>query len=641
MSSFMLLFFRLILTLACLLAYRPTAAEPAANGILVLNYHDILEEEERVPPFDRIGVNKQHLEEHFQWLKQNNYRVISVQDVLDAAKGDKPLPKNAVMLTFDDGYLSFYSRALPLLKKYRYPATLAVVGSWIEQQSAFSGKPLMTTAQIREAMATGLVEIATHTHDLHHSIVSNPQGNQQSAVTGRLYSTEYEEYEKDQDYRKRIFQEVQKSSDLLLQLIGVRPRVMVWPYGEYNAIALEAAKSAGMSISMGLDDGANSLADISAMKRFLITDDPDAKRFATIVKNKRSGQQLRVAHVDLDYIYDDDEEQTTRNLDMLLDRIKASGANTVFLQAYSDPDGDGNADKLYFPNRHLPVRRDLFNHVALQLRSRAAVKVYAWMPIMAYKTDVPLKWYVKEWRDGGPQMSRHIYTRLSPFNPEARQYIGDIYEDLAKHCEFNGILFHDDGILSDYEDVSALAMEVTNKVWGLPAEFETLHASSALRLKWAEYKSEFIGQFTDYLADRVRYYRPNIKTARNMYALPILKPYSEEWYAQSLPAFLKHYDYVAVEAMPFMEKADNPQKWLSELVQKTAQYPQGLEKTVFELQSVDWAKQQDIPMKTFTEQFMLLKKLGARHIGYYPDNVFHDQPKLSELKKYFGTARKD
>jgi biofilm PGA synthesis lipoprotein PgaB len=42
-----------------------------------------------------------------------------VQDVLDAAKGLKALPKNAMMLTFDDGYLSFYTRALPLLKKYK------------------------------------------------------------------------------------------------------------------------------------------------------------------------------------------------------------------------------------------------------------------------------------------------------------------------------------------------------------------------------------------------------------------------------------------------------------------------------------------------------------------------------------------
>jgi biofilm PGA synthesis lipoprotein PgaB len=632
---------RTLLVIACCYLTPLLAADTAAPGFLILNYHDILEEEERVPPFDRIAVNKDHLNDHFAWLKKNNYHVISIQDLLDASKGLKPLPSKAVMLTFDDGYLSFYTRALPLLKKYNYPATLAVVGTWLEQQNVPGIKPLMTVAQIREAMASGLVEIASHTYDLHHGIPSNPQGNQQSAITSRLYSSEYDEYEKDDDYRKRIFQEVEKSSENLLQQIGIRPRVMVWPYGEYNALALEAAKQAGMNLTMGLNDGLNTLADIGIMKRMMITDDVNAQQFGEIVKNQRKGQELRVAHVDMDYIYDDDEEQTKRNLNLLLERIKASGANTVFLQAFSDPDGDGNADKLYFPNRHLPVRRDLFSHVSLQLRSKAGVKVYAWLPMMAFKEDLPLKWYVKEWRDGEPQMSRHVYTRLSPFNPEARQFVGEIYEDLAKHCDFNGILFHDDGILSDFEDVSPLAMEFTSKVWDLPADFDTLHSTSELRLRWAQHKTELMGQFTDYLTDRVRYYRPNIKTARNFYALPLLKPYSEEWYAQSFPAFMKHYDYVGVEAMPFMEDAEDPKKWLNELVDKTAAYAGGLDKMIFELQAVDWKTQQDIPMATFVEQFQLLKKRGAKHIGYYPDNVFHDQPKLEDLKKIFPVVKKD
>lgn len=617
---------------------------PAANAdntFLVLNYHDILEEEEKVPPFDRIAVNKQHLEDHFAWLKKNNYHVISIHDVLDAIKNQKALPDKAVILTFDDGYVSFYNRAMPLLKKYHYPATLAVVGSWLEGKAVKGVKPLMSVAQIREVMDSGLVEIASHSHDLHHGILANPQGDEHSAVTTRLFSSEYEEYEKDEDYRKRIFQEVKDSSERLFQLLGIRPRVMVWPYGEYNNIALEAAKQYGMTITMGLNDGINTLADARVMKRMMITDDINAKQFAEVMKTQRSQQSLRVAHVDMDYLYDKDEEQTKRNIEALVARIKASGANTVFLQAYSDPDGDGNADELYFPNRHLPVRKDLFNHVALQLRRKASVRVYAWMPILAYKADVPVKWYVKEWRDGEPQMSRHVYTRLSPFNPEARQYISEIYEDLAKNCDFNGILFHDDGILSDYEDVSPLAMDMTHKVWGLPAEFDKIHASSDLRLRWAKHKTEFLGQFTDSLIDTVRFYRPYIKTARNFYALPLLSPYSEEWYAQSFPAFYKHYDYVAIEAMPFMEEAQNPKQWLTDLVKKTAEYPNGLDKMVFELQAVDWKKQQDVPMPIFTEQFQLLKKLGAKHIGYYPDNVHHDHPKLDELKKFFPVVAVD
>ena len=90
-----------------------------------------------------------------------------------------------------------------------------------------------------------------------------------------------------------------------------------------------------------------------------------------------------------------------------------------------------------------------------------------------------------------------------------------------------------------------------------------------------------------------------------------------------------------------MEEAADPKKWLTELVEKTSEYPGGLDKMVFELQAVDWRKQQDIPMAIFTEQFQLLKKQGAKHIGYYPDNVYHDHPKLEELKKYFPVVKKN
>ena len=131
----MYFFSRLTIILVCLFASLQAIADTGNNHFIVLNYHDILEEEERLPPFDRLAVNKQHLEQHFNWLKQNNYHVISVQDLLDVIKGEKILPAKAVMLTFDDGYQSFYTRVMPLLKKYKYPATLAVIGSWLEQQT--------------------------------------------------------------------------------------------------------------------------------------------------------------------------------------------------------------------------------------------------------------------------------------------------------------------------------------------------------------------------------------------------------------------------------------------------------------------------------------------------------------------------
>lgn len=87
--------------------------------------------------------------------------------------------------------------------------------------------------------------------------------------------------------------------------------------------------------------------------------------------------------------------------------------------------------------------------------------------------------------------------------------------------------------------------------------------------------------------------------------------------------------------MSFMEDIENHQLWLQELVNKTAAYPGGLDKMIFELQTVNWKNKQDIPISVFIEQVQLLQKNGTKHIAYYPDNLHHDHPKLEELKKLF------
>ena len=629
----------------CLLTSLPVTArvaEASPADYIVINYHDITAEGQHAAPFDRVGVSLAHFEAHLQRLHDLGFHPVSVQQIVDAAAGKTPLPPKAVLLTFDDGYESFYTRAFPLLKKYHYPSVVAIIGTWINHEAkpdVPGYKPLLTWDQVRELDRSGLVEIASHTYGLHNAVRSNPQGGAEAAVTTRRFENATGKYETEAAYRQRIAADMQRSAAFLTAQLGHAPRVMVWPYGEYNAFALGEAKKAGMPITMALADGRNQLPRLGVIDRLILTDDPGVGDFEDIITKLRADRVQRVVHVDLDYIYDADPAQTKRNLDALIERIRDMGASTVYLQAYSDPDGDGNADALYFPNRHLPVRSDLFGYVSTQLKTRAGVKVYAWMPMMAFKSpQLPADWFVQEWRDGKAQPASHIYTRLSPFNPAARRWVGDLYEDLAVHAVFDGLLFHDDGILSDYEDVSPRALAYGRQHWGLPVSFTALHATPAARLGWAKHKTEFLAEYTDELTARARVWRPNLKTARNIYSRPILQADAEEWYAQSLPVFLKHYDYVGIEAMPQMENAADPDAWLRELVAAVAKVPGGLEKSVFEVQSVDWKTKQAMPMPEFLGQLKVLHDAGAVHLGYYPDDQYKNQPALADLKRDFAIA---
>ncbi|MBZ4241413.1 hypothetical protein LAN32_23570, partial [Mycobacterium tuberculosis] len=87
---------------------------------------------------------------------------------------------------------------------------------------------------------------------------------------------------------------------------------------------------------------------------------------------------------------------------------------------------------------------------------------------------------------------------------------------------------------------------------------------------------------------------PQVKTARNLFALPILEPQSEAWFAQNLDDFLAAYDWTVPMAMPLMESVpiDASQAWLTRLVQAVARHPGALKKTIFELQARDWNRRQ-------------------------------------------------
>ena len=61
------------------------------------------------------------------------YRVVSMLEVLEAIEKETPLPKRAVLITFDDAYADFAEIAWPILKQYRLPATMFVPTAFANQ----------------------------------------------------------------------------------------------------------------------------------------------------------------------------------------------------------------------------------------------------------------------------------------------------------------------------------------------------------------------------------------------------------------------------------------------------------------------------------------------------------------------------
>jgi biofilm PGA synthesis lipoprotein PgaB len=90
-------------------------------------------------------------------------------------------------------------------------------------------------------------------------------------------------------------------------------------------------------------------------------------------------------------------------------------------------------------------------------------------------------------------------------------------------------------------------------------------------------------------------------------------------------------------AMPYMEQADKPGKWLNNLVKVVKAQDNGLKKTVFILQTRDWrTKSRSIPEEEIASFMRQLQRQGAIHFGYYPDDFPGNRPSVDVLHPAFS-----
>ena len=97
--------------------------------------------------------------------------------------------------------------------------------------------------------------------------------------------------------------------------------------------------------------------------------------------------------------------------------------------------------------------------------------------------------------------------------------------------------------------------------------------------------------------------------------------------------FLRAYDYVAVMAMPFMEKAPDPQQWLELLSWASLSQTENHDRIIFELQSKNWLTNEAVPPEVMKKQIILLHQMGITSLAYYPDDFYNNMPPAKMIKQ--------
>ena len=108
-----------------------SAIEMPDNLFVTLTFHDVRDDVAKVGDRDVYAISTKNLAQFFAWIQQEGWHPIRLQDVWEARQKKKSLPPKSVLLTFDDGALSSYTRVFPLLKQYDFPAVFAIPTSWI------------------------------------------------------------------------------------------------------------------------------------------------------------------------------------------------------------------------------------------------------------------------------------------------------------------------------------------------------------------------------------------------------------------------------------------------------------------------------------------------------------------------------
>lgn len=240
---------------------------PLPNGIYyrdqvaVLMYHHL--SEKPMPQFPWV-LSVDQFEEQMQLLQQEGFHVITMEQYRDFMLNNGTVPDNAVLLTFDDGYESFYTLAFPILQKYDYTAVNFVIVSTIDHPDPNS-VPKLNWEQMRLMKSAGM-EFYSHTYDLHHYGVVDAEGGERPAASALLYLNDENRNELNEEYYSRVKHDLAKAEHRLKEELGNTESVIAFPYGSFNEKLLEVCNSLGIELTFKIQDGINTRRDRNAAR---------------------------------------------------------------------------------------------------------------------------------------------------------------------------------------------------------------------------------------------------------------------------------------------------------------------------------------------------------------------------------------
>ncbi|WP_136604612.1 polysaccharide deacetylase family protein [Paenibacillus dokdonensis] len=221
------------------------------NKVLTLMYHEVTPGQK-----NKQSLNTGKFEQQLNLMKDNGFQWITMNQYVDFVRHAKPVPPNAVLMTFDDGYESFYEYVYPLLLKYHVPATSFLIVNTIDNPKHI-GIPKLSWEQIQTMHENG-VDFYSHSFDSHVYAPLDAAGNRSKAVLkGPVYVKNLGRKETSGEYLARVRSDLEQANAILREKLGNTMNVIAFPYGAFSPALLRVCKELDTPVSFTVLSGIN------------------------------------------------------------------------------------------------------------------------------------------------------------------------------------------------------------------------------------------------------------------------------------------------------------------------------------------------------------------------------------------------
>ncbi len=228
---------------------------------------------------DAWSVTRDNFEKHLEYLQEQGYRTVTMAELESYMLGEKELKDKCVAITFDDGDRSVYRHAYPLLEEYGMRGTMFMITS--KAGMKWNGLEISAWQELREMEESGVIEIESHTHDMHFKVL---RGNSPHPVFG-LSGGETQNRD-----IERISSDLRRSKVALMYHLGKESRFLAWPYGFGSRLGDSLAASQGFDLILTLKIGVNRPGDSPyRVKRCAVTPRTSMSEFKDMLNGASEG----------------------------------------------------------------------------------------------------------------------------------------------------------------------------------------------------------------------------------------------------------------------------------------------------------------------------------------------------------------